>query len=113
VAGTSVQGIQRPLESTGTTNCADIEFFEFSLRFACNLKFCKCQSIFTALENNQKQFCSFVLARFHGKLHSRSFPELSENVKEKQPVRKQMSDNQAVSVCKLSSSTKLPVALTK
>jgi hypothetical protein len=56
---------------------------------------------------------SFILGRFHGKLHSRSFPELSENVKEKQPVR-QMSDNQpSIAISKLGGSTKLPVASTK
>jgi hypothetical protein len=51
--------------------------------------------------------------RFHGKLHSRSFPELSENVKEKVPVR-QMSDNQPQTVTvKLGQSNKIPVASTK
>lgn len=40
--------------------------------------------------------------RFHGKLQSRSFPELSDAVKEKPPVR-QLSENQS----------KLPVASTK
>lgn len=56
----------------------------------------------------------FLLGRFHGKLHSRSFPELSENVKEKQPVR-QMSDNQpSITLTKLGgSSTRLPVASTR
>lgn len=72
--------------------------------------FCKkCQSV-------ECLACNFflLLARFHGKLHSRSFPELSsENVKEKLPVR-QMSDNQpSITITKLNGNTKLPVASTK
>jgi hypothetical protein len=60
-------------------------------------------------------FTRHTSGRFYGKLQSRSFPELSDNVKEKQPVR-QMSDNSPSTITlKLGQNNKqqLPVASTK
>ncbi|CRL02767.1 CLUMA_CG016016, isoform A [Clunio marinus] len=65
IAGTAIQTVQKPIESTG---------------------------------------------RFYGKLHSRSFPELSDAKREKPPVR-QNSDNQASTI--KHEQMKLPVASTK
>ena len=53
-----------------------------------------------------------VLGRFYGKLQSRSFPELSDNVKEKLPVR-QMSDNLPTVTVKIGQNNKQPVASTR
>jgi hypothetical protein len=55
---------------------------------------------------------NFFAGRFYGKLQSRSFPELSESVKEKQPVR-QMSDNQPTVTAKGGQMSKQQVASTK
>jgi hypothetical protein len=59
--------------------------------------------------NGVKYVLNFISGRFHGKLHSRSFPELSE----KQPIR-QLSDNaQPTVTVKMGQNNKQPVASTK
>lgn len=63
-----------------------------------------------SLEMRFRFMTLLVLGRFYGKLQSRSFPELSDAVKEKPPVR-QLSENQSSS--SRHGQTKLPVASTK